>query len=386
MTNEEQRIVDLIAQKLLSGESLETQEIQDWANKNKYNQRVLNQLSSLHLMNEKITDYAHFNPKEGWNTLINRKIKNRRLRITHLSMRITAAVAAVSFLIFTFYSKPQRFEEPTATLISAEPGSAKAILKLANGEEFFLDNTPINITIGKSKISVDTTNLLSYEQTESNIVEYNTLKIPIGGEYQIKLSDGTKVWLNSDSEITFPSRFTGNSRSVKVSGEVYFDVVEDKTKPFMVLVDDLSIKVLGTEFNVSNYPEENLKITLTEGSIALAQSNVKGERILLPGQQLIKNYQTDFTYIREVDVEGCNAWRNGLLFFDNETMEEVVRKLERWYSVKIEIRNEELKKREIYGVIKKYEDINQIFELLQTIKIFDSKTKENEIIITNLNK
>lgn len=386
MTNEEQKIIDLITQNLLSGEPLDTPEIQNWANKNKYNQKLFHQLSSQHSVNEKVTDYANFNPEKDWITLNNRKIKRKRIRFIILSMRSVAAVAVISFLIFTYYPKQKPLNTMAVSLSSIEPGGAKAILKLSNGDELFLNNAPVDIMIGGGKISVDTANLLSYEQTESDTILYNTLKIPTGGEYQMKLCDGTHVWLNSNSEITFPSRFTGDSRSVKVSGEVYFEVSEDKTKPFTVLVDDLAIKVLGTEFNISNYPEENLKITLTEGSITLTQLYVKGERILSPGEQLIKNTQTGFICIREVDVDGCSAWRKGLLYFDNETIEEVARKLERWYSVKIDIRNEELKKREIYGVIKKYENINQIFELLKTIKVLDSKTIENEIIITNLNK
>jgi transmembrane sensor len=212
------------------------------------------------------------------------------------------------------------------------PGSDKAILTLSNGEKIELNATQKTIEDGKLSIH-DQNGSLTY--TKSKVVVYNTMTTPKGGQYQLVLPDGTHVWLNAESSITYPSAFTGEKREVKVTGELYFEVAHDAKKHFVVAIEGKpSVEVLGTHFNIKAYTDEPVtETTLLEGSVKT------GTVILKPGQQARVTATNKISVQNDVDIEKVMSWRNGKFNFEDLNVEEVMKLIGRWYDIEVVYEN-----------------------------------------------
>ena len=224
-----------------------------------------------------------------------------------------------------------------------QPASEGAILKLADGKEIILDETKDGAVAqeGNTQITKQQGQLSYSGADHSGQVMYNTLSTPKGRIYKLSLPDGSKVWLNAASSIRFPTAFTGSERNVEVSGEVYFEIRKDVEKPFLVKVDhQTTIEVLGTEFNVNAYQNEKiLRTTLLTGAIRLQSQDQPGTSVVLkPGQQAQwKNIPAiqPFNVVQQVNIEKVMGWKNGYFSFDDLTLEELMREVERWYDVEV---------------------------------------------------
>lgn len=213
-----------------------------------------------------------------------------------------------------------------------------------DGVLLYVGNKAINLqsdsagTMVRSHGAVLADNEIIY--TEDGKAESSTLSVPDGKTYCVTLSDGTIVWINSHSQITFPSVFTGNERRITLSGEAYFKVAKDVVHPFVVESGNIETKVLGTEFNVRNYREEPSNITLVEGSVQVKTSNHSPVR-LLPGQnmEVSPNGRID---VENVDIREYVEWKSGFFYFDNKTLTEVFRIIGRYYNVSVMCSNEKL--------------------------------------------
>lgn len=220
------------------------------------------------------------------------------------------------------------------------PGSERAILTLANGKTIMLDSMQGNI-IRQGGLTVSNGNgQLDYEG-RGDVVEYHTMSTPRGGQYRLQLPDGTDVWLNAASSITYPTAFAGKDRHVTITGEVYFEVAKDTTKPFHAKVNNMEVEVLGTHFNINSYADEgNIKTTLFEGSVRVIQGN--DAAMLEPGQQAQINMTAvalssgrPLNIVNGVDADQVMAWKNGLFQFDKTSLSAVMRQLSRWYDVDV---------------------------------------------------
>jgi ferric-dicitrate binding protein FerR (iron transport regulator) len=202
---------------------------------------------------------------------------------------------------------------------------------------------------GNTKVLKLSKGLLSYNRqlTTDNRqpVQYNTITTPRGGKYEVVLPDGSKVWLNTASSIKFPTAFTGERREVTITGEAYFEIAKNTEKPFIVQQADIAIKVLGTSFNVMAYDDETgMKVTLVEGAVRVAPLSGYGKEQgvkLSPGQQVILNLSNDgkheFSLVKDVNVSETIAWKDNLFWFDNDNVQEVIKKLSRWYNIEITV-------------------------------------------------
>jgi transmembrane sensor len=267
---------------------------------------------------------------------------------SRLAVRLIAA-AAVLVLIFGSYfliiRKPTQPSESaiaqTAIKTDIAPGSNKAILTLSSGSKIILDsarNGLLTIQSGSSIIKTDS-GKLAYSSSVSSTtasVSYNTLTTPRGGQHQLELSDGTKVWLNSASSITFPTAFNGNDRNVNITGEAYFEVAKDKSKPFHVKVNDMEVQVLGTHFNINSYSDEaSINTTLLEGSVKITRNKQSG--ILKPGQQAqIFSDIADIKITNDANLEEVMAWKNGEMVLRHGNVKKLFQDISRWYDVDIE--------------------------------------------------
>ncbi|MDP4213579.1 MAG: FecR domain-containing protein [Bacteroidota bacterium] len=254
-----------------------------------------------------------------------------------------AAVLALSFASYLIFApKPEKRIAAAKIQVMKDdvaPGSNKAILTLGNGSKILLSGAR-NGTLarqGNTKIIKTDSGRLSYtalHERPSEVV-YNTLSTPRGGQYQLTLSDGSRVWLNAASSITFPAAFTGNERKVTITGEVYFEVAHNASKPFIVRAAEEELQILGTDFNVNAYGDESSVLTtLLEGSLKVMVAGSQQSAILKPGQQTqIKN--TQLSVINDVNTDEVVAWKDGLFNFENADLQTVMRQFARWYDVEV---------------------------------------------------
>lgn len=234
--------------------------------------------------------------------------------------------------------RTERFVPPV--IHDIPPGGNKATLTLVDGSTITLDSLQnVDLTRqGNAKIVKLKSGGLAYQAATGGKLQttgeaaYNIISTPPGGQYQLVLADGSKVWLNAASTLRFPTTFTGKERSVEITGEAYFEIKKNAEMPFRVKVRDAVVDVLGTSFNVMAYNNENaIKTTLLEGAVKIIKGNKSA--LLQPGQQAALNVTTSSINVREADVEEAVAWKNGLFQFDSDDIGTIMRQLGRWYDV-----------------------------------------------------
>ena len=199
---------------------------------------------------------------------------------------------------------------------------------------------------------------------------YNTLLTPRGGEYQITLSDGTKVWLNASSSLRYPTQFNEQERRIYLSGEAYFEVAKDVAHPFIVSTGSMNLTVLGTKFNVNSYPDDpEQKTTLAEGAVRISNTVQEGGRpedvVLTPGMASVIQRGDAGISVHTTDVEASLAWKNGLFVFSNESLGAIMRRLSRWYDVEVKYDDDVNDRLHFTGRIRRYENITGILKLLE---------------------
>lgn len=233
--------------------------------------------------------------------------------------------------------KDQPFQNIAQQHTDIEPGRSGAILTLSNGSQVVLDSMNNGTVTTQNGTRVMLANgQLAYDAQQASAVSYNTMTIPRGRQFQLQLPDGTKVWLNSASSLRYPTAFTGSERVVEVTGEAYFEVAQHAEQPFKVKVNnETEIQVLGTNFNVSAYTNENLiHTTLLEGRVRVQAFGGKDGVVLSPGSQA-RIANNKLSIVEHPDVEKIMAWKNGLFNFDGASLQEVMNQLERWYDIEV---------------------------------------------------
>lgn len=316
-----------------------------------------------------------------------------RIRRIKLWPRIVAAASvmiALSFSLYFFKSRPvEKNQKPAVyTNVDIKPGGNKAYLTLANGKRIALTDA-VNGEIAEQsgiKITKAADGQIVYEVSgnhEPSAVNheptYNTVETPKGGQYQVRLPDGTKVWLNAASSLTYPASFAAlNDRTVRLIGEAYFEVAKDKNKPFLVATEKQTVEVLGTHFNINSYSDEaSTKTTLLEGAVKIITNN--SIKILKPGQEANVNVKID---ISAVNTEEAIAWKNGYFRFDDEKLESVMRKISRWYDVDVIYQDEALKSELFAAVTTRFANVSGLLKMLEQIGDAKFNIKGREIIIS----
>jgi len=288
-------------------------------------------------------------------------------------MRVAAAVVlgvAGAFLYWMLRDGPAG---PSQEIVSneqsfrIEPGGNKALLTTSDGSAINLDSIQNGtvITKGAAKIS-KRDGLLVYDITPSvattDVIE-NTLFTPRGGQYQVVLADGTKVWLNAASSLRFPSDFRGSQRAVELTGEAYFEVAKNKHKPFLVKVGEMQVNVLGTHFNVNAYTEESsIKTSLLEGSVKITSG--KATSILQPGEQAVLRNADNKVRVNRVNMDEVIAWKNGVFQFDDADITSVMREIARWYNVEI-VYSGSVPARRFEGKISRSAQLTEVLKILE---------------------
>lgn len=250
-----------------------------------------------------------------------------------------------------------------------EPGKTGAILTLSNGSKIVLDSLGNGLLANQNNTTISKKNggLVYNKVGNDTQTVYNTMTTPRARQYNLELSDGTKVWLNASSSITFPTSFAANERKVILTGEAYFEVAKDKTRPFRVSVNDMQVNVLGTHFNVNAYDDEAaVNTTLLEGSVLLTE---KGKKVLLkPGQQAQKQKSGAIVVNDNVNLDEVMGWKNGVFYFDNASIQTVLRQVSRWYDVDV-VFEKGIPTRTFEGEIQRNLQLSQVLKILEKNKV-----------------
>jgi transmembrane sensor len=300
--------------------------------------------------------------------------KTRRSAGLWLKLSAAAAIGLLAFGVYFFKAQQTASEKRERIARNIPPGGNKALLTLANGQIINLDEAANGQLVQQAGINVTKTRdgqlVYSVKETsrspEKSAV-MNTIATPRGGQYQVSLPDGSKVWLNTASSLKFPVQFSKKERLVILQGEAYFEIAKNKHLPFLVQTEQQEVQVLGTHFNVKSYSgEATTRTTLLEGSVAIAFKNRELKPALLkPGQQaLLRN--NDEVSIAEAETEQVLAWKNGLFMFNGQNLEGIMTEVARWYDVEVVFENEKLKKQAFKGVISRFKNIAQLLEVLES--------------------
>lgn len=311
--------------------------------------------------------------RAGYNT---QRTGNRR-RIWYWS---AAAAVLLGAGVFLLWPSGQRNEQRTALagppVITPQPGGNKAMLQLSNGKTVTLGQLADTVlSEGGSRISGNNGQLV-YDAAGAEEVTYNTLSTPKGGQFRLTLADGTAVWLNASSSIRFPTRFTDNDRTVELTGEGYFEVTKDH-KPFFVSVNGVKIVVLGTRFNVMAY-NGITRTTLTEGAVKI---QLPGNRAwqLKPGQQALVQDNNDVK-VMPADIDKALAWKNGLFYFKDDAMADIIAQIARWYDVEVVVKGP-LPARLFSGNVRRQASLTQVLDMLHYVSGAQCSVEGNTVTI-----
>ncbi|WP_165973315.1 FecR family protein [Pedobacter sp. ok626] len=357
-------------------------ELQDWLSASTENVELFAELNNENIVKGKISQYNRVNTTTMWQKTLaglqmDTVVPKQAEIIRWPRFLIAASVAVIIGLGIYFYTSSSHLgdeRELSKYAQDIKPGKNTATLKLSSGKVIQLSEAKEGVVIGADLRYNDNTAVIS--DKDNSTKGESVISTPRGGTYQVTLYDGTKVWLNSASSLTYtPALNDRGERKVKLDGEGYFEVAKDKNHPFIVESKGQQVKVLGTHFNINSYlDEDNVKTTLLEGSVSVAILGEDNGVTLRPNQQASLNKRSGFQ-VKEVNAENVIAWKNGLFMFNDEPLAEVMQKISRWYGVEVHITDPELSKQTVYGTISRYSNISKVLDMLE-------KTGEMEFDIT----
>ncbi|MBV8252254.1 MAG: FecR domain-containing protein [Chitinophaga sp.] len=340
---EQQRIVYLLGQRAANRLSVaEQQEFEQLLENPAMEEAFVQAAASMEVPPEWVTAYDEPLERILEATLAYDRPPVRRMTPVFRKLAVAAAIALLVGAGLYMLQSPRQ-QPPLAYAHPAPiipPGHTGAILTLDDGSQVVLDSLGNGWRTTQSGARLQITNgQLQYtSEGTGGKIAINTTGTPKGRQFALVLPDGTKVWLNSESSITYPTAFSGKERSVKLNGEAYFEVAADPHHPFIVQVtDQTSIEVLGTDFNIKAYSNDaRMEATLVSGAVRVAHGQDKN--LLKPGQQA-RMTSSGMTVLSDVDIENVIAWKNGLFNFEGIQLADAMHQIERWYNIKVQYEN-----------------------------------------------
>lgn len=376
----------------------EAEELFAWLNNNSFEgSKEVEQILSAHYQSAMLVEYAeNNNKKEQLEKLLN-EINSAKQKesapVKRLHSKWWVAAASILFLLgigsyymFSPFAKPEvdtieglySFSNKIGT-----PQQNKAIITLSNGQQVSIDSLSSGqlAVQGNMLISKNSKGEIIYSGSDNNgAISYNTLFNPRGSKVQtITLADGTQVWLNAESSLRYPVAFSGKERKVEITGEAYFEVAKNTQMPFYVTSNDVSIKVLGTHFNVNAYPEESIrKVTLLEGlvNVSTGMANLK----LTPGQQAAIGNTMQLN--KECNTEEVMAWKNGFFAFSHANLNEILKQLSRWYAIDV-VYKVAGNKQEFSGKIDRHLGLSEVLKILERTGVHFKVEGDKKLTILN---
>lgn len=363
--------------------------VEKWIAKDEANRKEYRQMVKTFYKLNASGKWDRINQDKGRNILQNHLKKQRKLQIFRYSAVAASIVILISFaLVFYVNELGKEMNQMSLSELSS-PGEFKASLTLSNGETVLLsEHMRDSLKDAGRVIDHELDEGINYQHNASASLDslvYNTLKVARGEEYRVVLADGSTVWLNSESELKYPVAFVGNKREVYVKGEAFFKVTSNKEKAFIVHAADVQTKVLGTEFNVMAYDtEENIEVTLVEGKVNVAAGS--GNKNILPGKQIVVSKSSLEMQEKLVDTRLYSSWKDGIIYFDEMSMEKLCEKLTRWYNIDFVFEEERLKHYAFTGAIKKRLPIEFTLDFLRTTSNLKFTVDGDKIVVFEAKK
>lgn len=369
-----------LIEKYLRGElsSAERQELDEWQEQTEENRLAFQRLCSETFMEQWRTEELLFDGEKAYDRFVKATKKpdgGKRI------LRYVSAVAALLLLLFGISFVVWNGKKTANVLETAalKPGCPMAKLKLNDGR-IMVFTGEIQDTLVEGGVQVLASGSgIEYKVQQKVVTEnYNELEVPRNGEFFLLLSDGTKVWVNSETYLRYPVAFNSTERVVEVEGEVYFEVQKDPERPFKVKMKDGGIvEVMGTSFNVRNYPDEKvMQITLEQGHVRLwaGQENLE----LMPGEQgfRVAGGRLDK---KKVNVSLYIGWKEGRFIFKEQPLEEIMRTISRWYDVQVEFVDEKVQYVTFSGNLRRYDHFDKIIKMLEAIKVAKFEVQDHKI-------
>jgi ferric-dicitrate binding protein FerR (iron transport regulator) len=340
----------------------EKQQLDDWLAADERNKALLDSFKQPELLAADIAFFDNTDVDRDWAKVAVRAGYGKRRRILTWSVSIAASILLVVVLTWPQSKKePQKIVKVVTPAI-IQPGSNKAVLQLANGETVTLGDNADTITEQNGASIRQQQGQLVYNGGDETKIQYNMLSTPRGGQYQLVLEDGTAVWLNASSSLKFPVKFIGKERVVELTGEGYFEVAKNHM-PFLVKVNGMEVAVLGTHFNVMAY-KGITRTTLTEGAVKIRLQDNRNWQ-LIPGQQATVSENNEVR-IAVTDVDKALAWKNGIFYFKDDELTDIMEQVARWYDVDIKIKGTVPAKR-ISGNIRRQANLSQVLDMLNFV-------------------
>lgn len=355
-----------------------------WLEESSENREIYHRVQGRVNREERQRIIRKLNKRAAWER-VDRNTKKYRHPILRRCMKYAATIVLPLFMVGVGFYLIRDKEEihPVAEMVKISPGVTKAELVLADGHKVVLGTETIDSLVSEEGVNiVKDGNGVSYlGNKEEGDLAYNIMRVPRGGEFKVRLQDGTLVYMNSETELKYPVRFVGKERRVYLSGEAYFEVQRDTAKPFIVVMNGNEVRVLGTEFNVRSYKDEKCQFTtLVTGKVLLTTSDRKCME-LLPNEQGIVDPQGELRK-EQVDVALYTAWKDGNFVFRKQCLENIMEIVERWYDLKVTFEDEWCKQVSFSGNVERYDDFSKLAEMLEATGSVKFRIKNNEIYVT----
>lgn len=353
----------------LSGELDEREEenVRVWLEASQENRNAYESLMKDYLRIRWVQENVQIREEQA-KKIIFSSLKKKRNLTPYYGVAASIAVLLIVTLFF-FIREDKQVVSEKLVVSEIKPIQSKAMLVLSTGEQIQLTKSTQKIQEQDgSVLKIDSVMGVQYDALSTQRVEkpiYNKIVVPRGGEYFVTLSEGTKVWLDADSELEYPVFFSGDFREVKLKGNAYFCVTKKNDKPFVVRAGEFSLKVYGTEFNVNAYDLQNIETVLVNGSIGFKANISTPERMMAPNELAVSDSRTGQSEIHQVDIYPYIAWKNQNIVFVNERLESIMEKMARWYDVTVFFQDESLKDLRFDCNMRRYADIRDLFFFLE---------------------
>ena len=357
----------------------ERREAEAWAARSDERARFLADAGAFYRGGEVPDEEVAERLRQVWNNLERRLWRARLLRLMRFASAAACVVAVVG-MAFWLWPEERKTAAPARQMALRPPATVQIVLP--DGSRHRVDEQSLATTEVPGfrmneegelrQLAVDTAAALPE-------VKYNEILVPRGATYTLVLADGTEVFLNAETRMRFPDRFTGGTREIFLDGEAFFDVRRDERHPFVVRAGDVSVRVLGTTFNVRAYADANTSATLVSGSVRFTS---EGDSVVLrPGQQCELNAMNRRLSVREADVMSVLAWKDGDFVFRDEPLENVMEEVARWYDVDVVYASDELRTRKVYLYMDRPDTVEYMLEQLTLLGGVDYEIMDNRITL-----
>ena len=364
------RIVHLLQLYLLGDiTEEERQELEDWCEEAPRNRKLFEQICQEDLFSKERYVYEKINDTKAFSVFEKRvrKVSSRSIG----NWWKYAAVLLFPILVVGSWKLMHETEQVSIVASSVapiQPGCSQAVLVLDDGRKVFLKEEEEGVISEDKEITVTgEKDRLVYTSSEGKNVDeirFNELEVPRGGEYKVRLADGTLVYLNSATRMKYPVKFDEKERKVYLSGEAYFEVAKDPERPFFVEMEGVEVRVYGTSFNVNTHQEGNIQTVLVKGSIGVKVLSSGMESVIRPGQMAEFKQGNTKVDVKDVNVAVYTDWKDGIFRFENQRLEDILAVLSNWYDMNVFYQTVSVKELHFSGYMERYKDVSVILEAI----------------------